>query len=98
MRICAAWHSKHVVATPSSPAIWHGKPSAFMSERFSLTPALRLLGRGFLVRTRSFTSDAPTLLPPLDAMLPKALWRMFRDWSRTRLRPCSPWVIINITC
>ena len=24
------------------------------------------------------------------------LWRMRRDWSRTRLKPCSPWVIINI--
>ena len=23
------------------------------------------------------------------------LWRMRRNWSRTRLKPCSPWVIIN---
>ena len=28
----------------------------------------------------------------------KVLWRMRRDWSRTRLKPCSPWVIINTGC
>ena len=67
MRICAAWLLKHVVATPSSPAIWHWKPSAFTSGRFSLTPTLRLLGRGFLVRMRSFTWDEPTPRTRRDA-------------------------------
>ena len=28
----------------------------------------------------------------------KAAWRMRRDWSPTRLRLCSPWVITNTGC
>ena len=36
------------------------KPSVFMSGRCSLTPILRWLGRGFLVRTRFFTSTLAT--------------------------------------
>ena len=35
---------------------------------------------------------------PLAAMRRKVLWRMRRNSSRTRLKPCSPWVIINIGC
>ena len=38
-----------------------------------------------------------TLLP-LGAMQRNVLWRMRKNWSRTRLKPCSPWVIINIGC
>ena len=40
--------------------------------------------------------DRTTLLQPLGATQRNVLWRMRRDWSRTRLKPCSPWVIINI--
>ena len=69
-----------------------------MSGRCSLTPILRLLGRGFLARTRISTLTATTLLPPLGAMQRNLLWRMRRNWRRTRLKPCSPWVIINIGC
>ena len=76
----------------------HGKPSVFMSGRCSLTPILRLLGRGFLAWTHSVTLTATTLPPPLEAMRRNVLWRMRRNWSRTRLKPCSPWVIINIGC
>ena len=70
----------------------------FMSGRCSLTPILRSLGRGFLARTRFSTSTATTLLPPLGAMQRNVLWRMRRNWSRTRLKPCLPWVIINTGC
>ena len=66
-----------------------------MSGRCSLTRILRLLGRDFLARTLIFTLTASTLLPPLGAMQRNVLWRMRRNWSRTRLKPCSPWVIIN---
>ncbi len=51
MRICAAWLLKHAATAPT-PTISQGKPSVFMSGRCSLTPILRLLGRGFLARTR----------------------------------------------
>ena len=44
------------------------------------------------------TLTATTLLPPLGATQRNVLWRMRRNWSRTRLRPCSPWVIINTGC
>ena len=69
-----------------------------MSGRCSLTPILRSLGRGFLARTRFSTLTATTLLPPLGATQRNVLWRMRRNWSRTRLKPCSPWVIINTGC
>ena len=35
-------------------------------------------------------------LSPLWPTRRNVLWRTRRDWSRTRLKPCSPWVIINI--
>ena len=73
------------------------KPSVFMSGRCSLTPILHLLGRDFLVPTLFFTFPAWTPLP-LGGMRRKELWRMRRNWSRTRRKPCLPWVIINIRC
>ena len=36
--------------------------------------------------------------PPFDAMQRNVLWRMRRNWSRTRLKLYLPWVIINIGC
>ena len=78
------------------------KPPDFMSGRCSLILILRLLGHGFLVQTRFFTSAAmrPDLL---GAKQRKVRWRMRRNWRPTRLKLCSPWVIINtgycvITC
>ena len=56
MRICAAWLLKHA-ATPTRFPISYGKPSVFMSGRCSLTPILRLPGRGFLARTRFLYFD-----------------------------------------
>ena len=44
----------------SSIDLANEKPSVFMSGRCSLTPILRLLGRGFLVRTRFSTFTAAT--------------------------------------
>ena len=49
MRICAAWLLKHA-GDYFDRFDLYGKPSIFMSGRCSLTPILRLLGRGFLVR------------------------------------------------
>jgi len=69
-----------------------------MSGRCSLTPILPSLGRGFLARTRLSMQTVTTLLPPLGAIRRNVLWRMRRNWRRTRLKPCSPWVIINIGC
>ena len=34
----------------------------------------------------------------LGAMQRNVLWRMRRNWSQTRLKPCSPWVGINTWC
>ena len=93
MRICAAWLLKHAVA----PKPILRKPPVFTSGRCSLTPILQLLGRGFLARTRSFTLTGSTPVPP-GARRRNVLWRMRRDWSLTRLKPCSPWVIINTGC
>ena len=42
--------------------------------------------------------NRPTTPLPLGAMQRNVLWRMRRNWSRTRLKPCSPWVIINTGC
>ena len=39
-----------------------------------------------------------TMLPKLAPTQRNALLRMRRNWNRTRLRPCSPWGIINIMC
>src|SRR5262249_52575199 len=38
------------------------------------------------------------LLQPLGATQRNVLWRMLRNWSLTRLKRCSPLVIINIWC
>ena len=65
-----------------------------MSARCSLTRILHLLGRGFLVPTRTFTSLTRTKLP-LGAMRLKVHWRMHKNSSRTRPKRSSPWVIIN---
>ena len=95
MHICAAWQFKH--GSPICRLIHYRKPLVFSSGRFSLIPILRRLGRSFLVHTRSFTSAWTTQLP-LAAMRLKELWSMRRNSSRTRLKPCSPWVITNIGC
>ena len=57
-----------------------------------------------LAWARLSRADAYTLLgasdttPALGAMRRNVLWRMRRNWSRTRLKPCLPWVIINTGC
>src|SRR6266487_402634 len=96
-RICAAWLLKHATNPPTLP-ISYGKPRLLTSGRCSLIPILRLLGRGFLERTAESTITATTLLASHGARQRNVLWRMRRNWSRTRLKPCSPWVIINIGC
>ena len=54
-----------------------------------------------LAWARLSRADAPLYfvardMTPLGAMRPKELWRMRRNCSRTRPKPSSPWVIINI--
>ena len=97
MRICAAWllRARSRFSTSDAQQESH---RIFTSGRCSLTPILRLLGRGFLARTRLLYFNHATLLTPLGAMQRNVLWRMRRNWSRTRLKLCSPWVIINIRC
>ena len=70
----------------------------FMSGRCSLTPILRSLGRDFLVGMRFFTSTPAAIPLPLAAMRLKVRWRTRRNSSRTRPKPCLPWVIINTGC
>ena len=54
MRICAAWLLMHAPPSLATPTLTISKRKlpVFMSGRCSLTPILRLLGRGFLARTR----------------------------------------------
>ena len=92
-----AFEARHDISFSYS-AIFYGKPSVFMSGRCSLTPILRSLGRGFLVGMRFFTSTLAARPLPLAAMRLKVRWRTRRNSSRTRLKPCLPWVIINIGC
>ena len=56
MRIFAAWLLRHATTPALSPTIASESHRVFMSGRCSLTRILRSLGRGFLARTRSFTS------------------------------------------
>ena len=52
-----------------------------------------------LCRADALYFFAPAVpIPPLGAMQPNVRWRMRRNWSRPRLRPCSPWVTINTGC
>ena len=75
------------------------RPSILMSGRCSLTPILRLLGRGFLAWTRILYFNARRHYgSQLGATQRNVLWRMRRNWRRTLLKPCSPWVIINTGC
>ena len=90
MLICAAWLLKH--AQPLlAISIRNGKPSVFMSGRCSLTPILRLLGRGFLARTRIFTLTAPTILTLLGAMQRNSALE-----NAQRLEPNSPETLLAL--
>ena len=73
------------------------KATIFMSRRCSLTRILRWLGHDFLARTRSLLCPRGPM-PLLGATRLRRLWRMRRNWSRTRPKPCSHWVIINTGC
>ena len=90
MHICAAWLLKHAAILLRFPPHLR-KPSVFMSGRCSLTPILRLLGRGFLARTRFSILTASKLLPPLGAMQQDVLWRMRRNWQ-----PDSPETLLAL--
>jgi hypothetical protein len=68
-------------------AISEERPSVFMSARCSLTPILRLPGRGFRARTLCFTfirSDTAEPLKPRAAMRRNVLWKMRTNWIRPR--------------
>ena len=75
-----------------------GKPTVLMNRRWSSTPILRWVGRDFLVGTLFFTTAKPATSLPLGAMRLKVHWILRRNSSRTRPKPCSPWVITNIGC
>ena len=53
--------------------------------RLSRTDAVLYFARSTLLKP----------LKPLAAMLRNVLWKMHRNWRLTRLKPCSPRVIIN---
>src|SRR5262249_24058807 len=98
MRTCAAWLLKHASIPPALPSLQR-TPPVFVSGRCSLTPILQPPGRGFLERTRFSTliASAMTLLLP-GAARRNVLWKVRKNWSLTRLKRCSPWVIINSEC
>ena len=87
-----AFEARYSLRRPSLEAI------VFMSGRYSLIPILRLLGHGFLARTHISTLTDIDTTRRSGAMQRNVLWRMHRDWSPTRLKPCLPWVIINTGC
>ena len=74
-----------------SLGIFYGRPSVFMSGRCSLTQILRLLGRGFLVRTQIFTLTGPTQLPPLGAIAAKRALE-----TAQKLQPNSPETLLAL--
>ena len=84
-------------ARHASLARSYGKPSVFMSGRCSLTPILRLPGRGFLARTRfsTLTHDDATAARR-DAA--KRALENAQKLEPNSPKPCSPWVIINTGC
>ena len=61
-----------------------------MSGRCSLTPILRLLGRGFLARRRICTLTASTLLPPRRDAAKRALE------NAQKLEPNSPETLLAL--
>ena len=67
MHICAAWLLTHAAPTPTDDLI--EKRSILMSGRCSLTPSLRLLGRGFLASNALvyFNRDDATTAARRDA-------------------------------
>src|SRR5438132_8477928 len=72
------------------------KATSFYERAVQLDSNLRSLGRGSLAWTRVSTSIAAPML--LGATQRSVLWRKRRNCNRTRLKPCSPWVIINTKC
>ena len=91
-----AFEARSRFSLVSIDLVW--KASVFMSGRCSLTPILRLPGRGFLART-PFSTLTATTLPRHSARGSETCFGECAETaSRTRLRPCSPWVIINTGC
>ena len=51
-----------------------------------------------LSRAEALSTLTVTRVTVLVVTQRNVLWRTRRDWSRTHLKPCSPWVTINIRC
>ena len=71
--------------------ISEGKRSVFMSVRCSLTPILRLLGHGFLVRKRSFTLNSDDTTPATRRDAAKSALE-----NAQRLEPNSPETLLAL--
>ena len=92
-----AFEARHDVSfSYSRDLLW--KAAGFYERAVELDPNFALawarLSRGHALL---YFDLAATPLP-LAAMRLKVLWRTRRNSSRTRLKPCLPWVIINIGC
>ena len=71
-----------------------GKASGFFERAVQLDPNFALAWARLSRADAQLYFDGVDTLP-LAATRLKLHWRMRRNWSRTRLKPCSPWVIIN---
>ena len=72
----------------SPPSISQRKLPLLMSGRCSLTPILRLHGRGFRSQTQLFLTVVMTLLLLLLGRRQRnVLWTRRRNWRRTHLKP-----------
>ena len=71
------------------------KAVSFFERAVQLDPNFALAWARLSRADACFTLPGPTLLTPLAAMLRNVLWKMHRNWRRTRPKPCSPRVIIN---
>ena len=82
-------------ATPPRLSIFVEKAIGFYERAVQLDPNFAVAwARLSRVNALVYFSRSTTA-PPLGATRRNVLWKMRRNSSRTRLRPCSRWVIIN---
>ena len=93
MLICAAW-----LLNARTPLAQLGRPASFYERAVQLDPNFAL---AWARLSRAEALSVHWLQRQYccrSATQRNVLWRMRRDWSRTLLKPCSPWVTINTWC
>ena len=98
MRICAAWLLTHAASSPQSTVHLIRKAIGFYERAVQLDPNFAIAWARLSRADALLYFYRSDTLRSLGATQRNVLWRMRRNWSRTRLKPCSPWVIINTGC